>query len=99
MASDKHASRTYAIFTYNCPSLDKERYRNSPDELSATIGVNIPGILLETFRYSDTPYAVELRCLNILEDETFVNLVYDLNPPVNETLLPGETDSPSSKHM
>ena len=98
VVSDNSTGKTYAIFTYNCTSFDEERYRNFPDELSATIGVKIPGIPPETFRYSDTPYAVELRCVNIPEDETFVNLVYDLNPSVNETLSPGETDNPYSKH-
>ena len=60
---------------------------NFPDEISGTIGVNIPGIsLLQRFRYSNTPYAVEVRCLNIGANETFVNLVYDLNPqPQGET--------------
>ena len=88
--SDNSTNRTYAIFTYNCPSPDVERYKNSPDEISATIGISIPGFVLEIFRYSNTPYAVELRCLNIAANETFVNLVYDINPAPPLLELPCE---------
>ena len=99
VVSDNSTGKTYAIFTYNCTSSpDKERYRNSPDGISATIGIGIPNFIVETFRYSNTPYAVELRCLNILANETLVNLVYDLNPPVLGILSPGETDDLCSMH-
>ena len=64
---------------------------NFPDPISATIGMNIPGVSLETFRYSDTPYAVEVRCLNVGANETFVNLVYDLNPSSSPVEPPGES--------
>ena len=87
VVSDTSDNRTFAIFTYNCDSPNVETYMNFPDEISGTIGIHIPGInLLQRFRYSDTPYAVEVRCLNIGANDTFVNLVYDLNPqPKGET--------------
>ena len=103
VVSDNSTGKTYAIFTYNCTSPDVETYMNFPDELSGTIGINIPNVSLEIFRYSDTPFAVELRCLNIREGETFVNLVYDLTPASStsgsSSIAPGKIEKCCCKYI
>ena len=75
--------RTYAIFTYDCINPD---YINEPEPIAGVIGINLPGLRMEEFRYSSTPYGIELRCLNRPISNWF-NLIYDLNTKTNASLL------------
>ena len=76
-------TKTYVIYTYFCPS-DHSPYHTDfiPHPISATIGVSIEDLFDREFRYSDTDYTVELRCINQITDSKFdynwYNLYYDL---------------------
>ena len=68
---------------------------SAPSPIQGTIGVNIPPIPLQLFRYSDTPHAIELRCLNMKSSGiAWFNLVYQLT----ENIQPLGTTS-ASKHI
>ena len=77
--------RTYAIFIYNCINAD---YMDKPEMIAGVTGINIPGYKLKEFRYSSTPYSIEMRCLNSPASNWF-NLVYELSANTNFSLLPG----------
>ena len=75
--------KTYAIYTYFCPSgLSPYHPDFIPHPISGTVGVSIEDLFDREFRYSNTDYAVEMRCINRIVDSTFdynwYNLYYDL---------------------
>ena len=75
--------QTYAIYTYFCPSgLSPYDPDFIPHPISATVGVSIKDLFDREFRYSNTDYAVEMRCINWIVDSNFdynwYNLYYDL---------------------
>lgn len=79
------AVNSYVIYMYQCPTQLSPYDTDSgfvPDPISATIGVSVAGMDPQIFRYSDTDYAVELRCINRIEDSTIAynwyNLLYKL---------------------
>lgn len=62
------------MFIYECINDD---YLDYSEPIAGVIGVNIPGLISEEFRYSATPYSIELRCLNSPTSKWF-NLIYEI---------------------
>ena len=75
--------KTYVIYTYFCPSgLSSSHPDFIPHPISGTVGVSIKDLFDREFRYSNTNYAVEMRCINQMIDSDYdyswYNLYYDL---------------------
>lgn len=89
IASDLNMS-TVAIFSYQCLADDYYYVMHNPHPISGSVGVNIPGIISEEFRYSRGPHSIELRCINILQNSNaeasvWYNLVYTLTGDASQS--------------
>ena len=74
---------TYVIYTYFCPSGPSPYDAGFvPHPISATVGVSIEDLFDREFRYSNTDYTVEMRCINRIAesniDYNWYNLYYNL---------------------